>query len=63
MADLGTMSERGKLGANAMKRVAAGAHLPTPWLLEPVKRPDESRLLLGLQFPPPVEAPGTRFYT
>ena len=22
----------GKLGANVMKRVAAGAHLPTPWL-------------------------------
>ena len=25
--------ERKKLGAYAMKRVAAGAHLPTPWLL------------------------------
>ena len=24
-----------------MKRVAAGAHLPTPWLFEPVKRPDD----------------------
>ena len=24
--------KEGKLGANAMKRVAAGAHLPTPWL-------------------------------
>ena len=24
-----------KLGANAMKRVAAGANLPTPWLFEP----------------------------
>ena len=30
-----------KLGANAMKRVAAGAHLPTPWLFEPDKRPDD----------------------
>ena len=30
-----------KLGANAMQRVAAGAHLPTPWLFEPAKRPDE----------------------
>ena len=26
---------------NAMKRVAAGAHLPIPWTLEPEKRPDD----------------------
>ena len=31
----------GKLGPNAMKRVAAGAHLPTPWLFQPAKRPDD----------------------
>ena len=24
-----------------MKRVAAYAHLPAPWLLEPAKRPDD----------------------
>ena len=24
-----------------MKRVAAGAHLPYPWLFEPAKRPDD----------------------
>ena len=24
-----------------MKRVAAGAHFPTPWLFEPAKRPDD----------------------
>ena len=24
-----------------MRRVAAGAHLPTPWLFEPAKRPDD----------------------
>ena len=24
-----------------MKRVAAGAHLQTPWLFEPAKRPDD----------------------
>ena len=24
-----------------MERVAAGAHLPTPWLFEPAKRPDD----------------------
>ena len=30
-----------KLGTNAMKRVAAGAHLPTPWLFEPAKRQDD----------------------
>ena len=24
-----------------MKRVAAGAHLPIPWLFEPAKRPDD----------------------
>ena len=33
------MKEKGKLEANAMKRVAAGADLPTPWLFEPAKRP------------------------
>ena len=32
----------GMLGANAMNRVAAGAHHPTPWIFEPVKRPDDS---------------------
>ena len=30
-----------RVGANAMKRVAAGAHLPTPWHFEPAKRPDD----------------------
>ena len=29
-----------KLGAHAMKRIAAGAHLSTPWLFESAKRPD-----------------------
>ena len=29
------------LGANAMKRVAAGAHLQTPWLFKLAKRPDD----------------------
>ena len=33
--------KKGKLGANAIKRVAAGAHLPTPWLFEPGKCPDD----------------------
>ena len=28
-----TEGKKGKLGANPMKRVAAGAHLPTPWFL------------------------------
>ena len=36
-----------KVGANAMKRVAAGAHLPTPWLFEPAKRPDRADYCLG----------------
>ena len=30
-----------KLGAYAMKRVATSAHLPTLWLFEPAKRPDD----------------------
>ena len=30
-----------KLAANAMKRAAASAHLPTPWLFESAKRPDD----------------------
>ena len=38
-----TGRKKGKLGANAMKRVIAGAHLPTPWLFEPAKRPDTRR--------------------
>ena len=33
--------EKRKVGALAMKRVAAGAHLPTPWLFEPAKRSDD----------------------
>ena len=33
--------ENGKLGAYAMKRVAAGAHLSTSWIFEPAKRPDD----------------------
>ena len=33
--------KKGKLGAYAMKRVAAGADLPTSWLFEPAKRPDD----------------------
>ena len=32
--------KKGKLGANATKRVAAGAHLPTPMIFEPAKHPD-----------------------
>ena len=35
------MEKKRKLGTYAMKRVAAGAHLPTPWLFEPAKRPDD----------------------
>ena len=33
--------EKGKLGAYAMKRVAAGAHLSTPWLFELAKLSDD----------------------
>ena len=36
-----TNGKKGKLGTYAMKRVTAGAHLPTPWLFEPAKRPDD----------------------
>ena len=32
--------KKGKLGAYAMKREAAGAHHPTPWVFEPAKLPD-----------------------
>ena len=51
----------GKLGAYAMKRVASGTHLSTPWLFEPETPRRYSRLLPSLQFPPLVQAPGTRF--
>ena len=38
----GGMKEgKGKLDAHAIKGVAAGAHLPTHWLFEPAKRPDD----------------------
>ena len=40
LAFLGKRKE-GKLGTNAMKRVAAVAHLPTPWLFELAKHPDD----------------------
>ena len=36
-----SVRKEGKLGAYALKRVAAGAPLPTPWLFEPAKRPDD----------------------
>ena len=35
------MLKNAKLGANAVKRVAAGAHFPSPWLFVPPKRPDD----------------------
>ena len=35
------MKGKWKLGANAIKRVAAGTHLSTPWLFEPAKRPHD----------------------
>ena len=39
-----------------MKRVAAGAHLPTPWLFEPAKRPDDrADYYLGCSFLPQCE--------
>ena len=42
-----------KLGAYAMKRVAASAHLPTPSLHEPAKRPhDAADNCLGRSFLP-----------
>ena len=34
---VGQWGKEGKLGTYAMKRVAAGAHFPTPWLFEPAK--------------------------
>ena len=58
-----TWRRKKKLGAQAIKRVAAGAHLPTSWLFWACEMPRRQSLLPGLQFPPPVEAPGTRFYT
>ena len=41
LSNLIQVEEKGKLEANAMKRVAAGAHLPIPWFSEPAKRPDD----------------------
>ena len=45
--------ETGKLGANAMKRVSAGAHLLTPRLFVPAKRPgDRADYCLDCSFLP-----------
>ena len=42
-----------KLGAYAIKRVAAGAHLPIPWLFESGKSPDDrADYCLGYRFLP-----------
>ena len=30
-----------QVGGTVLKRVAAGAHIPPPWLFEPAKRPDD----------------------
>ena len=34
-----------------MKRVAAGAHLPTPWLFEPAERREPTTALTALSSP------------
>ena len=36
-----TARKKRKLGDKRYEGVAAGAHLPTPWLFEPAKRPDD----------------------
>ena len=53
----------GCIGAYADKRRAAGAHFPIPcfFRLHTLRR--LSQLLCGMQFPPLVLAPGTRFYS
>ena len=48
-----TMEMKRKVVAYAMKRIAAGAHIQTPWLFEPTKRPDD-RLQMRTR--------GTRFH-
>ena len=51
--DLSGTGTKGKLRANAMKRVAAGVHLSIPWLFEPAKRPDDRvDYFLGCTFLP-----------
>ena len=36
-----TVGRKGKLGVYVMECVAAGAHLPTPWLFEAAKHRDD----------------------
>ena len=49
------------VGIRSMERVAAGDYLPTPFLFEPPKRPDDrADYYIGCNFPR-VRAPGTRF--
>ena len=56
------MMHKGKLGAYAMKRVAAGAYHPTPWLFERANDqtidPTTAWTAVSL-----AQAPGTCFYT
>ena len=42
IADAGFAGKNGKLETYAMKRVAAGAHLPTPWVFGPAGLPNFS---------------------
>ena len=46
-----------------MKRVAAGAHLPTSRLFEPAKRPDGKTTTAWIAVSSLVQAPVTRFYS
>ena len=41
MSILSEIEKEGKLGAFAMKRVAAGVFLLTPWLFKTAERPDD----------------------
>ena len=59
----GKVRKKGKFGTYAMKRVAAGAHLPTLRLFQPAKRSDDrADYCLDCSFLL-VQSPCTRFYT
>ena len=52
--------KKSKVGAYDLKRLAAGAHLPTPRLFEPAERPvDRADYCLDCSFLPPMQAPNT----
>ena len=53
--------KKGKFGTYAKKRVAAGAHLTSPWLFQPAKCLEPTTVWAAV--PSLVQEPGIGFYS